>query len=84
MRWVLTRSPPATHSSERRLALTYGAPAVGSFISGSGAPNNGMHSTRDAGVVMFQQPGRRAGDAGRRAAFLTTVTITKGVKNGLT
>jgi hypothetical protein len=28
-------------------------------------PNNGMHPTRDTTVVIFQQWGLRAGDAGR-------------------
>ena len=31
-------------------------------------PNNGMHPTRDTNFFMFQPWGRRAGDAGRKAA----------------
>ena len=35
-----------------------------------GQHNNGMHPTRDTKDFMFNQQGRRAGDAGRSAAQL--------------
>jgi len=31
------------------------------------APDNGMHPTRDTNTLIFEQGGRRAGDAGRSA-----------------